>query len=209
MHEIDDDEKPRPFWFSNLFAWLGRFIWIDMSLRPKAERRPERVEDRAGAEGCGSWNRSMRAESCPGSIRRTKRRRRNSNPGVRSATRSSDERVNGARHLSCHRAHDARSTSRGAKRSCLFDGRLPRATSSRSVAIAARVISSIGWAIRVGRSDMTSAQSRSSTPIKDTSSGQRRFTAPSARMTPIVIKLLNEISAVGGVLALMHSIVCS
>jgi hypothetical protein len=34
--KIDDDEKPWPLWFSNLFAWLCKFIWIGMSLRPPA-----------------------------------------------------------------------------------------------------------------------------------------------------------------------------
>jgi hypothetical protein len=79
MRAIDDDAKPRPLWFSNLFAWLCRFIWIGMSLRPPmssndAYRDPflragstpssrgplSTGEDRGGRDflSAGSWRRA-------------------------------------------------------------------------------------------------------------------------------------------------------
>ena len=62
---------------------------------------------------------------------------------------------------------ELRSTSRGGNRSRRPDGGLSPPTWSSRAAIAVRVMSSIGWAISVGRGRMMSAQSKSSTPMKD------------------------------------------
>ena len=44
MRGIDGDEKLRPFRFSNFFAWLCKFIWIGVLLRPPdgEQARPRR-----------------------------------------------------------------------------------------------------------------------------------------------------------------------
>jgi len=57
--------------------------------------------------------------------------------------------------------------------------------------MAVRVIWAIGCAIKVGRGLMMSAQSRSSTPMIEISFGQERPLCASARITPMVMKLLS------------------
>jgi hypothetical protein len=106
-------------------------------------------------------------------------------------------------------AHDSRSTSLGAKRSLRPLGSPRVAACSSRAAIAVRVMSSIGCAISVGRGRMTSAQSRSSTPMNETCSGHASLRSARARMTPMVMKLLSDTIAVGGEGAFMRRDVSS
>ena len=76
MRGNDGDEKIRPFRFSNFFAWLCKFIWTGVSLRPPDGERPEPRDTRkhGSSQQQRGWDRRLAHAERPARVREAKRR---------------------------------------------------------------------------------------------------------------------------------------
>jgi hypothetical protein len=78
MRGNDGDEKIRPFRFSNFFAWLCKFIWTGVSLRPPDGERPEPRDTRkhGSSQQQRGWDRRLAHAERPARVREAKGRPR-------------------------------------------------------------------------------------------------------------------------------------